>query len=100
MYTYIYIINKEYDNANLHDEYGEWQMIFSVVTDPGYRGQGYATMLMKQVIEDAKKQGREGIVLTCKEHLLGFYGSFGFQNEGVSESTHGDVMWYQMRMSF
>ena len=89
-----------YDNAYMHNNNGEWQMIFSVVTDPKFRGQGYAGTLMKQVIKDTKKQGSKGIVLTCKEHLLGFYGGFGFQNEGVSESTHGDVMWYQMRMTF
>ena len=54
-----------------------------------------------QVIEDAKKQGRKGLVLTCKEKLIPYYAKFGFSDEGVSEkSTHGNVVWHQMRLTF
>lgn len=94
------LTDEMYDHADMHDDNGEWQMIFSVVTDPEYRKKGYAGKVMEQVIADAKAEGRKGIVLTCKERLLHFYGKFGFVNEGVSESTHGDVMWYQMRLKF
>ena len=45
-------------------------------------------------------QGRKGLVLTCKEKLLHYYAKFGFVNEGVSASTHGGVVWYQMRLRF
>ena len=89
-----------YDDAGLHDENGAWQMIFSVVTDPDSRGRGCAGRVMEQVIADAKEQGRHGIVLTCKEHLLSFYSRFGFVNEGKSQSEHGGVTWYQMRLTF
>jgi len=89
-----------YDDAGLHDENGAWQMIFSVVTDPDSRGRGCAGRVMEQVIADAKEQGRHGIVLTCKEHLLSFYSRFGFMNEGKSQSEHGGVTWYQMRLTF
>ena len=75
-------------------------MIFSVVTHPRYRGQGYARGVMERVIEDMRGQKRSGIVLTCKEGLLPFYARFGFVNEGISASTHGDVTWYQMRLTF
>lgn len=27
-----------------------------------------------------------------------YYAKFGFVNEGVSGSTHGGVVWYQMRL--
>ena len=27
-------------------------------------------------------------------------GSFSLENEGVSESTHGGVVWYEMRLKF
>ena len=53
--------------------------------------------------EGASRQsiaGRKGIVLTCKERLIGFYAQFGFVDEGVSVSTHGDVVWHQMRLTF
>lgn len=89
-----------YDDAGMHDENGKWQMIFSVVTAPEFRGQGYAKAIMNQVIEDARKERRLGIVLTCKEQLLPFYAGFGFENEGLSESNHGDAIWYQMRLKF
>ncbi|MDD6042432.1 MAG: GNAT family N-acetyltransferase [Eubacteriaceae bacterium] len=88
-----------YDHAEMHKKDGKWQMIFSVVTAPEHRSKGYAGMLMKQVIEDSKGK-RDGIVLTCKDRLLGFYGQFGYENEGVSVSTHGGAVWYQMRLVF
>ena len=40
------------------------------------------------------------MVLTCKDRLLAYYAKFGFVNEGVSVSTHGGVVWYQMRLRF
>ena len=50
-------------------------------------------------IEQAKKEGRKGLVLTCKDKLLHYYENFGFVNEGVSKSVHGNVVWYQMRLT-
>lgn len=89
-----------YEHAELHNPEGIWMMIFSVVTAPQYRGLGYASFLMEQVISDIKQQGKSGLVLTCKEGLLPFYSRFGYQNEGVSGSTHGAALWYQMRLRF
>ena len=89
-----------YENAALHREDGEWQMIFGVNTLPAYRRQGCAARVMERVIADAKAQGRKGCVLTCKEALIHYYETFGFQSEGVSGSTHGGVVWYDMRLTF
>ena len=89
-----------YENATLHDRAGEWQMIFGVNTIPPCRHQGYAGRLLQQAIADAKEQGRKGLVLTCKDALIPYYAKFGFVNEGVSESVHGNVVWYQMRLRF
>ena len=89
-----------YDNAAMHDENGAWQMIFGVDTIPACRRRGYAEQLLNHVIQQARTQGRKGLVLTCKEALLHYYGKFGFVSEGVSQSTHGDVRWYQMRLTF
>ena len=88
-----------YDDASLHNERGVWQMIFGVNTIPAYRRQGCAGMLLERVIEDAKKQGRRGVVLTCKENLVHYYAKFGFVNEGISESAHGGAVWYKMRLT-
>ena len=89
-----------YAQASLHDENGAWQMIFGVNTLPEYRRQGVAASLLERAIADAKAQGRKGLVLTCKDRLVHYYAKFGFISEGVSESTHGGVVWYQMRLTF
>ena len=90
-----------YEDAALHNEQGAWQMIFGVNTLPEYRRHGYAGQLLRRGIADARQQGRKGLVLTCKERLLPYYAKFGFQDEGVTDkSTHGNVAWHQMRLSF
>ena len=75
-------------------------MIFGVNTLPSYRKRGYAGNLLQKVIDDARKEGRQGVVLTCKEKLLHYYAKFGFENEGLSTSEHGGAVWYQMRLTF
>ena len=89
-----------YDDAFMHNPDGKWQMIFGVDTIPEYRRQGCAGKVLSRVIEDARKQGREGLVLTCKDKLIHYYAKFGFENEGLSKSVHGDAVWYQMRLKF
>jgi predicted GNAT family N-acyltransferase len=89
-----------YEDAEMHDPKGAWQMIFGVDTIPSYRRRGCAEQVLNRVIEDTRKAGRKGLVLTCKEHLVHYYAKFGFVSEGVSESTHGGVRWYQMRLTF
>lgn len=94
------LADEMYDNADLHDEDGPWQMIFGVDTLPAYRRRGCAQLLLEQAIADARAQGRKGLVLTCKEHLIHYYARFGFVSEGISQSVHGNVRWYQMRLTF
>ena len=89
-----------YENASMHNENGAWQMIFGVNTIPEYRKHGYAGELLNRAIENARTQGRKGLVLTCKDRLIHYYAKFGFVNEGVSESVHGNVVWNQMRLTF
>lgn len=89
-----------YAKAELHNPDGAWQMIFGVNTLPAYREHGYAGKLIEAAINNARAQGRKGLVLTCKDRLLHYYAKFGFVNEGVSGSTHGNVLWYQMRLTF
>ncbi|PAU69228.1 GCN5 family acetyltransferase [Bifidobacterium italicum] len=87
-----------YEQADLHDEEGSWQMILGVDTAPVYQHRGCAAYLMRRVILDSAIAHRAGIVLACKEKLIGFYQGFGFVNEGPSASAHGNAMWYQMRL--
>lgn len=95
------LTDEMYAKAELHNEEGAWQMIFGVNTLPAYRNRGYAGALIKKMIEDAKKQGRKGLVLTCKDTLISYYAGFGFNNEGITaQSVHGGVVWNQMRLTF
>jgi ribosomal protein S18 acetylase RimI-like enzyme len=94
------LTDEMYADASLHDPAGEWQMIFGVNTLPEFRRRGLAGQLLRRAIADAKAQGRKGLVLTCKDRLVHYYASFGFVSEGVSGSTHGGVVWYQMRLTF
>ena len=94
------LTDEMYERAELHKESGAWQMIFGVNTLPEYRRHGCAGQLLRRAIADAKAQGRRGLVLTCKDRLVHYYAGFGFVSEGVSGSTHGGVVWYQMRLTF
>lgn len=95
-----HLTDKMYENASMHNENGAWQMIFGVNTLPEYRKSGYAEAVLRNVISDAKEQSRKGLVLTCKEKLIHFYGKLGFVDEGVSDSEHGGVVWHEMRLTF
>lgn len=94
------IHDEMFEDASLHDENGAWQAIFGVNTIPEYRNQGLAAKVMKTVIAEAKKSGRKGCILTCKDKLIHYYEKFGFKNCGISQSAHGGAVWYDMRLEF
>lgn len=55
---------------------------------------------MRTLIEDARKKGRAGMILTCKDKLIHYYEKFGYVNQGLSESVHGNAVWYDMLLEF
>jgi ribosomal protein S18 acetylase RimI-like enzyme len=87
-----------YEEASLHRPDGRWQMLFGVMTRPEKQGQGFMHRLMERVLEDCRKRGKAGIVLTCKPEKISFYRQFGFVDEGRSASCHGQALWHQMRL--
>lgn len=94
------IRDEMFADASFHNEHGAWQTIFGVNTLPAYRRRGLAGQVMRQVIAAARAQGRKGCILTCKDRLVHYYASFGYRSEGVSASTHGGAVWYDMRLTF
>nr|WP_294473418.1 GNAT family N-acetyltransferase [uncultured Intestinimonas sp.] len=82
-----------------HREDGPWQLIFGLATQPDCRRRGLAGQVLRRAA-DARAQGRRGMVLTCKEGLIPFYQSFGFENRGLSASVHGGAVWYDMVLAF
>lgn len=95
-----HLSDEMYARAALHRESGAWQMIFGVNTLPEFRRRGLAGLLLRRAISDARAQGRKGLVLTCKETLVSYYGGFGFVDEGLSPSEHGGAVWNEMRLTF
>ena len=95
------LTDEMFADATMHNENGAWQMIFGVNTLPEYRNNGYASELLRRAVDEAKEQGRKGVVLTCKDKLLPFYARLGFVDEGITnKSTHGNAVWHQMRIIF
>lgn len=64
------LTDEMYARAEMHDPNGVWQMIFGVNTIPSMRKKGYAGRLIEAAIEDARAEGRKGLVLTCKDRLV------------------------------
>jgi len=89
-----------FNDANLHDENGEWQAVFGLNVLPEYRCNGYAEKLMEALADTARREKRKGCILTCKEHLVRYYEKRGYRNMGLSDSTLGGATWYNMVLTF
>ena len=89
-----------YSNAKLHKPNGDYQTLFGLDVLPEYRRQGVAGKLLRSLIDLAKKRGKKGMVLTCKDHLIHFYEPNGFEFQGVSKSCHGGAKWNDMLLIF
>lgn len=95
-----YIEDEMYERTDSHNERGAYQSVYGLDVLPEYRGRGLAHKLMTQLIDQAKKEGRRGVTLTCLDEKIGFYETMGFKNEGVSDSSHGGVVWNNMILEF
>lgn len=93
------IIDEMYSNPNLHEPMGIYQSVFGLDVLPSYQHQKIAHQLLTAFIQQAKQAGKIGVILTCKYHLIGFYEQFGFKNLGISQSVHGNVVWYDMLLT-
>ena len=94
------IRDEMFEDSSLHNPEGCYQSIFGLDVIPEYQRQGIAAKLMNHLIEDARKKGRRGLILTCKDRLIHYYAKFGYQNLGVSASVHGGAVWYDMLLEF
>lgn len=90
------IFDELYTDSSLHLLDGEYQSIFGIMVLPEYRNMHIPTALMNHLIQQSKANHKKGLILTCKENLIPYYERFGYQNQGVSKSVHGGVVWYDM----
>lgn len=94
------ISDEMFEDASLHIKKGKYQMIFGLDVIKEYRGIGIAHRLMQAIIEKSRNEGRRGVILTCKDELIGFYETLGFVNKDRSKSVHGGAVWYDMELIF
>lgn len=89
-----------YHDTSLHKPEGDYQTIFGLDVMPAYQRQGIAADLMNYMIEKTKERKKKGLILTCKDHLIHYYEKFGYQHQGISDSTHGGATWNDMLLIF
>ena len=89
-----------YHNTSLHKPEGGYQTVFGLDVLPAYRHRKIAGNLLDFMVSCARKQGKKGVILTCKEHLIHFYEGHGFVNYGISGSEHGGAGWHDLRNLF
>ena len=63
-----------------------------------FRGLSLASELVAYLVEEAKSRVLKEVYCLPFHELKHFYEKFGFVSEGVSVSTHGAAVWYQMRL--
>lgn len=90
------IYDELFEDAGLHNPFGDYQAIYSLAVHPTYGGYGIGKLLMQHMIEKGQADQRKGVILTCKEALLPFYEQFGYKSLGISASVHGGAVWYDM----
>lgn len=92
------IYDELFHNTDGHIVDGKNLAVFGLDVIPEYRKQGVAAKLLKQFIQIARSNGKEKVILTCKERLVHYYESFGFENNGISNSAHGGAKWFDMTL--
>ena len=68
-----------YVRIRLEDEDGK---ILQLTVDEKSRGRGIAKILMREVMDLAKREGFTEVYLDAREHVIGFYDGLGFVGEG------------------
>ena len=90
------IFDEMFHDDKTHMINGENQAIFGLLVHPEHQRKGIAGKLLNHIIGVSKDRGKEAVILTCKDKLIHYYAKFGFENMGISDSTHGGAVWYDM----
>ncbi|BBD07672.1 GNAT family N-acetyltransferase [Desulfovibrio ferrophilus] len=79
-----------------HDAAGSNIVVFSLAVLPDQQGNGLGAQLMRHFIKQSRQQGRQQVLLLCKDVLVPFYSRLGFDDRGLSACTHGGAQWREM----
>lgn len=94
------IRDEMFEHPGLHEPQGAWQSVFGLDVAGDWRRHGVAAALMEHLIKEARENGRNGMILTCKDRLIAYYEKFGYLSQGISKSVHGGAVWYDMVLEF
>ena len=90
------IVDEMFADTTCHSDDYPYQSVFSLAVHPDHQRRGYGRVLLNALIDLARAEGRKAVTLTCREHKIAYYESFGFRNHGIAASVHGGVPWYDM----
>ena len=90
------ISDEEFKQLIGHDPDGENIVIFSLSVLPEFQKKGVGSRLLNNFVEQARELGKSKVMLLCKENFVSYYSGHGFENDGVSNSTHGGATWHVM----
>lgn len=85
-----------FSDTSLYQPEGKNVMLLGLDVLPEYRRQGLARELMYQYLRKEQDRGRKMVILTCLKDKVKMYEKMGFTNRGLSDSTWGNVSWYEM----
>lgn len=85
-----YIEDELYFENHPNQKDDRYQIVLSLAVLPEYRKQGVATKLIEAMTQEARKQNRQAISLTCLPKLIKFYEKRGFHNEGKTSDDIPD----------
>ncbi len=85
-----------YHDVSLHKPNGVNQCVFGLDVLPEYQHHGIGRLLLNSYIDLACERHKKAVILTCKDYLIKYYQSFGFQHLGPSLSNHGGASWNDM----
>lgn len=91
-----YLSDDLFESTRPNQPFGGYQSILSLAVAPDYRNCQIGNKLLSALEEKCRLQNRKGITLTCLESLVPYYKKHGYQLEGLSESQHAGVAWYNM----
>lgn len=91
-----YLTDDLFHKVKPNQEKSGYIAVTSLSVDKAFQKQGVGTTLLAALKDLTVAQNRLGIHLTCHDYLISYYEMNGFSNEGLSESTHGGTVWYNM----
>lgn len=91
-----YLSDDLFESTHPNQPFGGYQSILSLAVAPGYRNCQIGSKLLSVLEQQCRLQNRKGITLTCLESLIPYYKKHGYELEGLSESQHAGVAWYNM----